>query len=238
MEAVAVISARRTGAGQLFALLANIEAVAPRDGLFDNVSTAFGPHLDAAEAAAGAAGHALLAFRLTPALPREAAEEVLSRPGLRAVFVVRRNIDTYVSLAKATALGAFRDRDLTAVKVKLDAAHFAAWLDAQEAWYGHWQAWLARRAVPVPVLRYETHIFGLPADTVLRRFAAAVAQVGLTVRVPAALPHAGLVRQDRGRIVALKVRNWADFSRGLVARGLEKRAFGYPLPGFSATERP
>lgn len=230
MEAVAVISGRRTGAGQLFALMANIEAVAPRDGLFDNVTTAFGAHLEAAEAEARTAGRSLLAFRLTPEVSREAVErEVLDRPGMRAVFVVRRNIDTYVSLAKATALDAWRDRDLTPVKVKLDVAHFAAWLDAQEDWYGHWKAWLERRAFPVPVLRYETQILGLPADTVLRRFAAAGAQVGLTVRVPAALPHAGLARQDRGRIVALKVRNWAEFSRGLAERGLEKRAFGYPF---------
>lgn len=230
MDAVAVITGRRTGAGQLFALLANIEAVAPRGGLFDNVTTTFGAQLDAAAAEASAAGRTLLAFRLTPELPAEAvAREVLDRPGMRAVFVLRRNIDTYVSLAKATALDAFRDRDLTHVRVKLDAAHFATWLAAEEAWYGHWKGWLERRAFPVPVLRYETHILGLPADTVLRRFAAAAAQVGLTVRVPAALPHAGLVRQDRGRIVALKVRNWADFSRGLAERSLEKRAFGYPF---------
>ena len=81
----------------------------------------------------------------------------------------------------------------------------------------------------MPILRYETHILGVPPESVLRRFAATVAQVGLTLKVPSTLPFAGLVRRDRETAVALKVKNWPDFSRGLIARGIEKRAFGYPI---------
>jgi len=230
VDGVALITSRRSGTGHLLALLRNFEAVAVCDGLFDAGTGDPGVQLDRSEAEARAAGRSLLVVRVTPELPRATLErDVLDRTGMRAVFVLRRSIDTYVSLAKATALNAFRDRDLTGVKVKLDAGHFAAWLDEQADWYAHWKDWLERRAFPVPVLRYETHIMGLPADTVLRRFAATVAQVGLTVRVPPVLLHAGLVRQDRSRAIALKVRNWSDFSRGLVERGIEKRAFGYPF---------
>ena len=69
----------------------------------------------------------------------------------------------------------------------------------------------------------------MPADAVLRRFAATVAQVGSTRRVPAALPFAGLNKQDREKAVALKVKNWPEFSRALTELGIEKRAFGYPI---------
>ena len=229
MDGITVITGRRTGAGHLFELLRNFEAVAPSDGLFADSWQDAGGKIDLAELEARAAGKSLIALKATSAIPHDIVErELLGRPGMRAIFVVRRQIDTYVSLAKATALDAWRDTDLTPVKVKLDAQRFSTWLDEQEGWYGHWRAWLGRRAFPLPILRYEMHL-SAPADSVLRRFAATVAQVGITLRVPAALPFEGLKKQDREKAVALKVKNWPEFSRALTELGIEKRAFGYPI---------
>jgi hypothetical protein len=229
VDGITIITGRRTGAGHLFALLRNFEAVAPSDGLFADGWQDAGGRIDLAELEARAAGKSLIVLKATSAIPRDIVErQLLGRPGMRAVFVVRRQIDTYVSLAKATALDAWRDTDLTPVKVQLDAQRFAVWLDEQEGWYAHWKAWLERRAFPLPVLRYETHL-SVPADAVLRRFAATVAQVGITLRVPPALPFAGLNKQDREKAVALKVKNWPEFSRALTELGIEKRAFGYPI---------
>lgn len=228
MDAVTVLSGRRAGAGHLLALLRNIESVAPCDTApvgTDDVAAV----LDQAESEARGAGRSLLVVAATPDMPIETIERaMLSRPGMRAVFVMRRQIDAYVSLAKAKAMNAWRDTDLTPVKVKLDAARFADWLDAQQAWYAHWADWLERRALPRPILRYESHLT-LPPETVLRRFASTVGQVGLTLKVPAALPYPGLVRQDRETVAAFRVRNWPDFSRAINEMGLERRAFGYPL---------
>ena len=229
MDGVTVITGPRTGAGHLFALLENLEAVAAGDGLVAESTQDAGGRIDLFELEARAAGKSLLALKATPALARDFVErEMLSRPGMRAIFVVRRLIDSYVSLAKATALDAWRDTDLTAVKVKLDAERFAKWLGDQEAWYGHWKGWLERRGLPLPILRYETHL-SVPAESVLRRFQAAMGQVGITVRMPSSFPHAGLKRQDRDKAVAFKVKNWPEFSRALSDMGIEKRAFGYPL---------
>ncbi len=229
MDAITIITGERTGAGHLFALLRNIEAVAPHDGLFVSGHDDATARLDAAEAEARAAGKALLVVKAISAMPRDIVErELLGRAGMRTIVVVRRLIDAYVSLAKATALDAFRDRDLTNVRVRLDPAHFAAWLEEQEDWYGHWQEWLLRRSFPVPILRYESHL-SVPPDAVLRRFASAAAQVGITVRVPSELPHPGLVKQDRETAAAFRVKNWPEFSKALVERDIEKRAFGYPI---------
>ncbi len=229
MDGITVITGPRSGAGHLFALLKNFEAVAPSDGLFaDGVQDAAGK-IDLAELEARAERKTLLVLKATSALPREMVErDLLGRSGMRALFVVRRQIDAYVSLAKATALDAFRDTDLTPVKVKLDAARFARWLDEQEAWYAHWSAWLEKRAFPLPILRYETHL-SVPAESVLRRFASAAGQLGITLKVPATLPFTGLVKQDRERAAAHRVKNWPEFSRALGEMGIEKRAFGYPL---------
>lgn len=230
MDSVAIITGPRTGAGHVLSLLHNIEAAAPRDGLFDTGHDDAAARLAVAEEQAAAAGKSLLVFKVTSHLPRDVVErDILDRPGMRAIVIVRRQIDAYVSLAKAMALNAWRDTDLTNVKVKLDAASFAAWMEAQEAWYAHWKQWLERRSFPVPVIRYETQIQALPGETVLRRFGASISQVGLTMRIPEALPHPGLTRQDRQRTVAFKVKNWPDFSRGLGERGIEKRAFAYPI---------
>ena len=229
MDAITIITGPRTGAGHLFALLRNIEAVAPRDGLFVDSHADATAKMDIAEAEARAEGKSLLVVKATSAMPRDIVErELLGRTGMRAVVVVRRQIDAYVSLAKATALNAFRDRDLTGVKVRLDPAHFASWLEEQEDWYGHWQEWLLRRSFPVPILRYETHL-AVPPESALRRFASAAAQVGITVRVPSTLAHPGLTRQDREPAAAFRVKNWVDFSKALLERDIEKRAFGYPI---------
>ena len=229
MDGVTVITGPRTGAGHLFALLRNFEAVAPRDGLFADGATDPSGKIDLAETEARADRKSLLVLKATSALPREMVErDILARNGMRAIFVIRRQIDAYVSLAKAMAMNAWRDTDLTPVKVKLDAARFARWLEAEEAWYAHWKGWLEKRAFPIPVIRYETHL-NVPPDSVLRRFSSTLAQVGLTVRQPPTLPFGGLKQQDREKIVALKVKNWPEFSRGLTELGIEKRAFGYPL---------
>jgi hypothetical protein len=229
VDAITIITGPRTGAGHLFALLRNIEAVAPRDGLFVDSHADATAKMDTAEAEARAEGKLLLVVKATSAMPRDIVErELLGRTGMRAVVVVRRQIDAYVSLAKATALNAFRDRDLTGVKVRLDPAHFASWLEEQEDWYGHWQEWLLRRSFPVPILRYETHL-AVPPESALRRFASAAAQVGITVRVPSTLAHPGLTRQDREPAAAFRVKNWVDFSKALLERDIEKRAFGYPI---------
>lgn len=229
MDGVTIITGPRSGAGHLFALLRNLEAVAPHDDLFAQSADNAAANINAAEAEARAEHKSLFVLKATSALPREMVErDMLSRPGMRGIVVVRRQIDAYVSLAKATVLGAWRDTDLTNVKVKLDPAHFADWLVEQEDWYGHWQEWLLRRSFPVPILRYETHL-NVPPDTALRRFASAAAQVGLTVRIPSELPHPGLVKQDRETAAAFRVKNWPDFSKALIERGIEKRAFGYPI---------
>ena len=66
-------------------------------------------------------------------MPREVMEkELLNRLDMRAVFVVRRQIDAYESLAKATAMDAWRDTDLSGIKVKLEAERFARWMEAEE----------------------------------------------------------------------------------------------------------
>ena len=229
MDGVTIITGPRTGAGHLFALLENFEAVAAGDGLFaDSLQDASG-RIDLFELEARAAGKTLIVLKATPALSREFVEQqMLGRPGMRAIFVVRRLIDSYVSLAKATALDAWRDTDLTPVKVKLDPQRFAKWLTEQEAWYDHWTACLGRRGMPLPILGYETHL-SVPAESVLRRFQAIVGQVGITVRMPLSFPHPGLKRQDREKAVAFKVKNWPEFSRALSDMGIEKRAFGYPI---------
>lgn len=229
MDGITVITGPRSGAGHLFALLRNFEPIAPFDDLFQPGGQSAGVRIDVAELEAHRQGKSLLALKLTSAVPRDIAEEqIVGRMGMRTMFVVRRQIDAYVSLAKATALGAWRDTDMTPVKVKLDAERFAKWLDEQEAWYVHWKDWLEKRAYPVPVMRYETHI-NVPVEAVLRRFQSTAAQVGMTLRIPLSFPYDGLKKQDRERAAAFKVKNWPEFSRALSQMGIEKRAFGYPI---------
>lgn len=187
--------------------------------------------LDALEIAAKDGGKRVMSFKLFGHhMPLETIErEIMPRPGMRAMMVVRRQIDSYVSWRKAVELGKWQGVDTTGIKLELDPRNFGEWLDAQERWYDHWRNYLNRRFLPCPVLRYESDIDQQPAKAMLRRFAAAAAQLGITLRPPAAATIGGLQRQDRARNIADKVHNWTDFSREVFRRGLEKRAFGYPI---------
>jgi hypothetical protein len=114
------------------------------------------------------------------------------------------------------------------MRIELDADHFARWLDEQQRWYEMWRDYVSRHFLPAPIVRYELDI-DQPPERIIRRFAAMAAQVGVTLRVSAAIGNKGLARQDKATSVGDKVSNWAQFSREVFARGLERRAFGYPL---------
>jgi hypothetical protein len=230
-DTLCLVSGPRTGVRHLLTLAANFKELRPMPELFASLEARLDPGaaLDLAEAAAQASGQRVLAYPLLPdTLAPEAVESVLlSRRNVRLLLVVRRQIDAYVSWCKAVELGAWREADTTDLRLTLDPDDFAAWLDAQENWYRHWRQWLERRHLPAPVLRYETEI-DQPPLAALKRLSAAARQVGVLLRVPAKATLPGLDRQDRSRAIADKVANWPEFSRALIARGLEKRAFGHP----------
>lgn len=187
--------------------------------------------LDALEAAAAEADRRVMAFPLfSGELPLEVAEqEVMARPGLRVLLLVRRQIDSFVAWRKAATLAQLPEAGRIGVRLKLNPDDFCRWMDAQELWYAHWREYLKRRFLPSPMLRYESDIDRQPADAVLRRFAAAAAQVGITVRPPAIGSGGDAPPALRVRNVAEDVRNWTEFSAEIFRRGLEKRAFGYPI---------
>lgn len=258
MDAICLITGPRTGADQLCAMLANFAELAAWRDVFgpDSVksidrtdwpllrrltgidfdetkdfrlatfvreqATAW---LDALEEVAVFRHKRVMSFQLVrnDLTVEETEQRVLGRHGLRAIFVVRKQIDSYVAMRRAEEQTAGRDGP-----VSLDADRFDAWLGAQERWYDHWRTYLTRRFLPCPVLRYETDI-DQPVDRVLKRFAGAVAQVGITLRPPAAPASIGGDNEGPPAPMVEKVANWPAFSRELSARGIERRAFGYPL---------
>lgn len=232
LDTICLITGPRTGANHLMQLGGNLAELKTFPELFESLAERIEPDhvLDRAVVEAQAERKRVLTFKLWhDTLEADTVEQlVLSRPGVRVIFVVRRQIDAYVSWCKAISVHKWHGIDTSAVRLTLDADDFAAWMEAQERWYDRWRNWLNRRFLPCPILRYETDI-DQPPEWALRRFSAAAAQVGVTLRVPAALTTTGLVKQDRIKAAADKVDNWPAFSKALVARGLEKRAFGYPV---------
>lgn len=232
LDTICLITGPRTGANHLMQLGGNLAELKTFPELFESLAERIEPDhvLDRAAAETQAERKRVLTFKLWhDTLDADTVEQlVLSRPGVRVVFVVRRQIDAYVSWCKAISVHKWQDVDTSGVRLTLDADDFAVWMEAQERWYDRWRNWLNRRFLPCPILRYETDI-DQPPEWALRRFSAAAAQVGVTLRVPATLTTTGFVKQDRIKAAADKVDNWPAFSKALVARGIEKRAFGYPI---------
>ena len=232
LDTVCLVSSPRTGANRLLSLCDNLAEAQAFPHLFETLAERLAPEaaIAAANEATRAAGKRVMIFKLWhDMLPLEQAISVVAdRPGVRLVLVVRRQIDAYLSWCKAIELGQWQGVDTSALKLRVSIEDFIAFMEAQERWFAHWQAWLNRRYLPVPVLRYETDI-DQPPEWALKRLSLAAAQLGVTLRVPAKLTSTGLTRQDRVKAAADKVANWPQFSRELTTRGLEKRAFGYPL---------
>lgn len=232
LDTLCLVSSPRTGANHLLSLCDNLAEAQPFPHLFESLAERLAPEaaITAASEATRAAGKRVMVFRLWhDMLPlEEATGTVAARSGVRLVLVMRRQIDAYISWCKAIELGQWQGVDTSALRLSAPIDDFVAFMEAQEAWFAHWQAWLTRRYLPVPILRYETDI-DQPPEWALRRLGAAAGQVGITLRVPATLTSSGLVKQDRVKAAADKLSNWPQFSRELTRRGLEKRAFGYPL---------
>lgn len=232
LDTVCLISSPRTGANQLLSLCDNLAEAQAFPQLFSTLAERLAPEaaIAVASEATRAANKRVMIFKLWhDMLPLEQATSVVAdRPGVRLVLVVRRQIDAYLSWCKAIELGQWQGVDTSELKLNVAIEDFVFFMEAQERWFAHWQDWLSRRYLPVPVLRYETDIDQQP-EWALKRLGAAAAQLGVTLRMPAKLATTGLVKQDRVRAAADKVSNWPQFSRELTTRGLEKRAFGYPL---------
>lgn len=232
LDTVCLITSPRTGANHLLSLCDNLAEAQAFPGLFDTLAERLAPEaaIAAASEATRAAGKRVMIFKLRhDMLPLEQAISVVAdRPGVRLVLVIRRQIDAYLSWCKAIELGQWQGVDTSELKLQVAIEDFIFFMEAQERWFAHWQDWLGRRYLPVPVLRYETDSDQQP-EWALKRLSAAAAQLGVTLRMPAKLTTTGLVKQDRVRAAADKVSNWPQFSRELTTRGLEKRAFGYPL---------
>jgi len=232
LDTVCLITSPRTGANHLLSLCDNLAEAGTFPQMFGTLAERLAPEaaIAAAADATRAAGKRVMAFKLWhDMLPLEEAINVVAdRPGVRLVLVMRRQIDAYLSWCKAIELGAWQGVDTSELKLNVPIEDFIAFMEAQERWFAHWQAWLSRRYLPVPVLRYETDI-DQPPEWALKRLSLAAAQLGVTLRVPARLTSTGLARQDRVKAAADKVSNWPQFSRELTTRGLQKRAFGYPL---------
>ncbi len=232
LDTVCLITSPRTGANHLLSLCDNLAEAQAFPALFETLAERLAPEAAIAAAAelTRANGKRVMTFRLWhDMLPLEQAiSAVADRPGVRLVLVMRRQIDAYISWCKAIEFGQRQGVDTSGLKLRASIDDFIAFMEAQETWFAHWQAWLSRRYLPVPILRYETDI-DQPPEWTLKRLSAAAAQVGITLRVPATLASAGLVKQDGVKAAADKLSNWPQFSRELTLRGLEKRAFGYPL---------
>jgi hypothetical protein len=232
LDTVCLISSPRTGASHLLSLCDNLAEAQTFPQLFEPLGERLAPEaaMGAATEATRAAGKRVMLFRLWHDMLslEEAISAVADRRGVRMVLVMRRQIDAYISWCKGIELGQWQGVDTSEMKLRASIDDFVAFMEAQEAWFAHWNGWLSRRYLPVPVLRYETDI-DQPPEWALKRLVAAAGQVGITLRVPARLASSGLVKQDRVRAAADKLSNWPQFSRELTARGLEKRAFGYPL---------
>lgn len=154
--------------------------------------------------------------------------DILARPQMHLVLLVRTALDAYVSLQKAALTQHWMSLDTTNVAVTLDAEAFAAWLVQKRTWYRHWLDWATRQGRPSIVLSYENDV-DHPLPVVLGRFATTARKLGIKLTQPSIIQNPGLHRQDRNSTVESRVQNWPEFAAALKRLGLDKEAFRHPI---------
>lgn len=154
--------------------------------------------------------------------------DVLGRPRTHMVLLMRRSIDTYISLQKALLTDRWMSFDTTGVPITLEAEAFAVWLERQRNWYRHWLEWARQRGRSPVILTYEKDV-DRPLRLVLWRFARTARSFNVKLTQPLIIRNYGLHRQDGHAAVASRVQNWPEFTGALSRLGLEKDALGYPI---------
>lgn len=195
-----------------------------------------GPALDSLRASPLCDPDTVVSFKVFPGqLAIDRLERLMARDDVRPVLFLRDPLDSYISLAKAKAVGQWINVDTTAVRPELSAEDYARWLRKRADWFDH----LAPSAHRIAgCLRYEDLIARGPdeAPAILDR---ALSRAGISTgayRRPAAGP--GLRRQDRADRSENKVANWPAFREACEKLGVTLGADRIPFDCRDLADRP
>jgi len=163
-----------------------------------------------------------LAFKIFPAHLEPAQLELLfARRDIAFLFLLRRPIDSYISVVKAQSLKAWRNADTSDVRIRADVRGFVEKCRVWSRWYATARTLVARHGHASGDILYDADL--RRADRPLR-VASAVRAIGLD---PGAFDPeiATRSRQDNEMDYARKVENWSEFKAALDAAGLSAMAF-------------
>jgi hypothetical protein len=140
-------------------------------------------------------------------------QEILPRPEVVTVCIVRDPIEGFISRTKAMALGKWRDLDATDCKPTLSADDFEEWAGRRR----EFNAFIERNGSNISLtFSYEELLTGGSIDH--RKLLDLLE--GTSLFPPLKLVPGQIVRQDREPEVSKRVANWDEFHRQLIERNL------------------
>ncbi|MFK7751110.1 MAG: sulfotransferase [Sedimentitalea sp.] len=158
------------------------------------------------------------------------------RPGTLFVFLMRRPIDSFISLMKARSIEKWVTIDTTQMKPELQAESFLTWWGINSDWFLRLQQRLKADNRPFGMLSYEDDVMA-SVPHLLNRLVAELHVAGFetsvnrTHLVKSSVKRAihkvkgrelfgdmGAMKQDKEKSTAAKVSNWDAFCQDVIAR--------------------
>ncbi len=146
-------------------------------------------------------------------------------PNLRAIFIRRRPIDSFISMMKSIQTQKYLNHNTSGLMVDLCPRYFMEWWSSNYNWYRMAENLVEKFSVPNLALSYEGDID--VGDEALRQNIIAVGKsIGLNFIHSTDQQYKGLEKQDKETRYEKKVANWVEFEAVLRAEHFYDRAFG------------
>lgn len=155
-------------------------------------------------------------------------EQILARPNLRVIFLLRRRIDRHISLQKGRIVKNYINADTTAVLPEFDVADFLDAAMANDLGMDQFLQAVQAASKPFAVLEYDRDI-NIPDEFRSLRVAKALENIGVLAKFTPHTPPNWIKKQDTNPDWRDKVANGFLAAASLAGLGLLEYAQSAPL---------
>ena len=171
--------------------------------------------IEALEESALTQGKHVFSFKLFPnQLKDEDVIKLLNKKNIQFVFILRRCIDSYISLRKAQAKQVWHSESTTGELIDVTYTDFERWYSEMSKWYTSCEEQLISNSRNFSYILYEKDIDCSQLD-LLNSFRLYTRPLGISLNRVDKAQRKGLQKQDKANKIAEKISNWDSFKAEL-----------------------
>lgn len=174
-------------------------------------------------------GARLISYKIFPGqLKREDFARLLESPSRTVLFIVRRRLDTYISLEKARHASAWMNVDTADTLPTIDACQFMNWAKEVDKWFDDCVQLVEAHGKPFKIAQYDQDV-DVPKLTLMRNIEKNLRELGVDVTMPPGRVPTRFKRQDRAIGPFKKIANGEELRAELRSMKQYDYALGHPI---------